>query len=351
LLAEIKINLKPLKITAFLFIYGLTHLLVDASCVLLLLGGIDAGGDLLTYLVLYNVLAFGLQLPFGWLVDKLQKPAQTAILGCIVLSAGLFLYKHPFMSITLAGIGNALFHVGGGTISLNLKPGKAALPGVFVAPGGIGLFVGGLVAKLYGFRYEIAIVLLLTMVVLMTITKVHFAVYKREKANVENYLIVAIVLFLLTICIRSIVGLSINFPWKSNSSLLLMLTLAIALGKGLGGFLADKFGWVKITVGGLALSALLLFFGAQLPATGIIGLFLFNLSMPVTLTAIANVLPNRLGFSFGLTTFAILLGALPTFTPVKWFFEEPNVFIPMIVISTLALFVGLRLYSKNSTTN
>jgi FSR family fosmidomycin resistance protein-like MFS transporter len=286
-------------------------------------------------------------LPFGFIIDRIHKPVLSAVLGCIVLSLGLVLFIHPLVAIILAGVGNALFHVGGGTVSLNLKPGKAAMPGVFVAPGGIGLFAGGVILKLYGFHPEIFVVLLLGMGLIIFLLKSPTIFYEIKKDRAVNYLFLTIVLLLITICIRSVVGLSINFSWKSNMTWLILLTSGIALGKGLGGFLADYLGWIKITAGGLAISALLLLFGAQFPIAGIAGLFLFNLSMPVTLVAISNSLPGRPGFSFGLTTLAMILGALPTFFKTRIFFSETVIIITLVVVSAITLFFGLKLYNQN----
>jgi len=335
------------KVATYLLIYGLAHAFVDASCMILLLGGIDVKGDLLTYILIYNLLAFGLQLPFGLIIDRIHQPVLTAVLGCAILSIALILFIHPLVAIILAGIGNALFHVGGGTVSLNLRPGKAALPGVFVAPGGIGLFAGGVILKLYGFHPEYFVVFLLVMGLIIFFVKSPSIFYEIKRAKAVNYLVLTILLLLITICIRSAVGLSINFPWKSNMTLLILLTASIALGKGLGGFLADYFGWIKITVSGLALSALLLFFGPQMAAAGIAGLFMFNLTMPVSLVAISNLLPGRPGFSFGLTTFAMVAGALPTFFNAKTFLSASPVILGLVILSAIILFVGLKLYNQH----
>ena len=334
------------KVATYLLVYGLAHALVDASCIILLLGGIDVKGDLLTYILIYNLLAFGLQLPFGWMLDRIHQPVLSAALGCIILSLALLSFIHPLTSVILAGTGNALFHVGGGTISLNLRPGKAALPGVFVAPGGIGLFAGSVILKMYGFHPEYLVSLLIITGLIIFVLKSPPIFYEIKKANAVNYLTLTILLLLITICIRSVVGLSVAFPWKSNMTLLILLTASIALGKGLGGFLADYYGWINVTVSGLALSALLLFFGTQFGVAGIVGLFLFNLTMPVSLVAISNLLPGRPGFSFGLTTFAMAAGALPTFFKVKTFLSTNLVILFLIIVSTITLFIALKRYNQ-----
>jgi MFS transporter, FSR family, fosmidomycin resistance protein len=330
-----------------LFAYGLTHALVDASCIMLLLSGIDVKGDILLYILSYNLLAFGLQVPFGWLNDRIQQPVKSAIFGCVLLSVSMTLFNHPIIAIILAGIGNASFHIGGGALSL--KTGKAALPGLFVAPGSIGLLIGGIVSTTFGFHPEIIASLLLFMGLTLFFLKSPVFIYENRKVNESNYLAITILLLLTTICFRSAVGLSLNYPWKSNMTLLICLTAAIALGKGLGGLLADYFGWIKIAVGGLTISTLLLFFGPKIAVAGIAGLFFFNLTMPVCLVAISNLLPGKPGFSFGLTAFAMVVGALPTFFKTKTVISASPVILILVILSTITLFSGLKLYIQEQT--
>lgn len=339
--------MNPLKLTSCLAVYGLSHAIVDASCILLVLGGIDVKENLLTYIILYNCLAFGLQLPFGLILDQLQRPSIFAMMGCSLLIIALMLVFHPLLATIMAGLGNALFYAGGGTIALNLKPGKAALPGVFVAPGGIGLFVGGIVSKFYGYPYKIFIVMLFVAIVLIFLVRKAPVFYETKKDKPVDYRLLIIILLLLTVCIRSTVGLTVSFPWKSDLSLLVLLTACIALGKALGGFIADYFGWMKVTVGGLATSAVMMFWGTQYPILGMAGMFLFNFTMPVTLVAISNILPGRPGFSFGLTTLAILAGAFPSYVKFGHVISNDIVILILTLLSALCLLFGLKFYLRN----
>lgn len=341
-----KMELRLQNNTSILIIYGLTHAIVDASCIILILGGIDVRGDLLQFILLYNICAFGLQLPFGWVNDKLHKPILTAFAGCLIIAVGLVFFINPYAATILAGTGNALFHVGGGTVSLNLKPGKAALPGVFVAFGGIGLFAGGLSLKYLGFHPMFLVILLLSIGLCLLIVKKPLTIYKYAAIKTGNFLALAILLFMITIAFRSAVGMAIDFPWKSKTVLVVCLTLGIAFGKGFGGFIADSLGWTKTAVVSLAISAILLYFGF-IPLAGILGIFLFNITMPITLVAISNLLPGRPGFSFGLTTMALLLGSLPTFFHYKNFLSQWSMLAILAGLSTILLFVGLRIYNRN----
>jgi len=337
------INRKPNK-PFLLSLYSITHAVVDACCFFLIMGGIDAREKIATYIVSYNILAFGLQLPLGWFIDKIKKPAAASALGCIILILGLFMYHHALVATILAGIGNALFHVGGGTISLNLNRRKAALPGIFVSTGTLGLFVGVFMAKQIHFQPVLPAIILISLALTILTTQSPRILYKSKKTDYSNLLLITLILLLITISIRSTVGLSLNFPWKSNMQLLLLFTIGITLGKAFGGFLSDRFGWIKVSVFGLVISSVLLFWGSQHAIAGILGILFFNFTMPVTLVAISNLLEGKPGFSFGLTTFALIIGALPTFFKNIKLFSDIHIILILTLTSAILLYAGLIFY-------
>jgi len=331
---------------AYLSIFGFTHALVDASSAAFILSGLNVSKGLFYYILLYNILAFGLQAPLGLLVDNIRQPVFSAFLGCIVLAVALFFGYNPLSATIFAGIGNALFHVGGGTVALNLKPTKAIYPGIFVAPGGIGITLGVLLATAKLFNPNPFIILLLIAALGIFIIKCPKINYVKTRIKGINWIILAIFFVQISIVIRSLIGLTVSFPWKSNIILLFLLTITIAFGKALGGYIADKFGWMKIAVFSLIISSPMLAFGAGFPIIAIIGIFLFNLTMPVTLVVISNLLPGRPGFSFGLTTLALIIGALPTFFHYKYFFTGNWDLLILVLFSALAIFIGLWFYNK-----
>ncbi|WP_297096629.1 MFS transporter [uncultured Draconibacterium sp.] len=334
-------------ITNFLIVYGLCHALVDASCAFLLLGAVDVRSGLLSYIILYNALAFVLQVPLGWLLDKYEQPKLAAITGVLIVLAAWFFLRTPAFAIVLAGFGNALFHVGGGQIALNIDHQKAKYPGIFVAPGGVGLALGIYLAtspvKMYLFVFPAA---LLLFALLLLFTKVPAYSVPQNPVKKINYFVLVVVLLLLSIAIRSVVGLTVNFPWKSNVYLLVLLTAVVALGKAFGGILADKFGWMKTGIFGLLLALPLLSFGSSYVVLGVIGALVFNFTMPVTLVAISNTLPGKAGFSFGLTTLALFLGAVPTYTEYKGWFQVDWVILIFILFALLFFYFGLRTLLK-----
>jgi MFS transporter, FSR family, fosmidomycin resistance protein len=298
-----------------------------------------------------NILAFGLQFIFGLATDYFKSPKLTALLGSVMtLIAAIIFSFAPVLAIVLTSIGNALFHVGAGSISLNLTPRKATAPGIFVAPGAIGILVGTLVGKTGSFvAWQFALLLAILGILIMYIKEPEID-YNRHVSNEKgklNCFEVIMFLVLLSVVVRSLVGSVLIFPWKSEMALLIILTAAVVLGKSLGGILADKFGWMPIGIGSLLLSIPLLVFGANIPYLAIIGIFLFNITMPITLVTMSNILPGRPAFAFGLTCLALIFGALPVFSTFSRFLGQNWVIFTTILISSVALYYGLSLYFKN----
>lgn len=350
---EIK-KLSLQNISTNLFVYGTTHAVVDGICAAIIFSilknQIFNTAEFISLVILYNALAFGLQAIFGLATDYFKSPRAAAFLGCILTGASAITFlSFPIMAIIFAGLGNALFHIGGGSISLNLTPKKAAAPGIYVAPGALGLFVGTILGKNGQFvAWPFILILIVLCLLMFTIKKPEMNYNRQETIGIKfNYFEFILLLVFLSIAIRSLVGMVLVFPWKTNVDLLIILTAAVVLGKGLGGILADRFGWVRVAVGALILSIPFLVFGANIPYLAIIGMFLFNITMPITLVAISNILPGRPGFAFGLTCLALILGALPAFSGLEQFLGGQWFIFVVILLSSLALYYALRLYFES----
>ena len=114
----------------------------------------------------------------------------------------------------------------------------------------------------------------------------------------------------LVVVLRSYVGLAVQLPWQAADGWSFAAVLAVVLGKCAGGFAADRFGARRAGPASL-LAAGALFLLGENPLAGTAALFLFNMTMPMTLSALARLLPGAKGLAFGLTTFALFLGFLP----------------------------------------
>lgn len=324
-------------------IYALSHFLVDFACAYCLFSQVVAAGDWQLQLLLYNFCAFALQMPLGLLADRLNRNGWLAAAGCLLVALALLCLDWPLVAVLLAGCGNALFHLGGGLSVLNISQRKSAALGVFVSPGALGIFLGALLGKqalLPG--WLLPLLLLLAAFAACWIQKQGGALFPANApltfAGLTRPRLLAVLSLLLVVCLRSYVGLALSFSWRQDGWVIALLA-ALVLGKVAGGILADRCGLLRTALATLALAALGFAFSAWPPA-GLLAVFCFNMSMPLTLFALANYLPGAKGFAFGLLTFGLFLGFLPVF------FAAPalsgGVAAWLAVVSCLLLGWGLR---------
>jgi FSR family fosmidomycin resistance protein-like MFS transporter len=298
--------------------WSAAHLAVDAVCAFVLFsalgGGSVAASWALVLVVLYDALAFALQPLLGLALDELGvRPSTAAAAGGLVTvaSVGVLVAGAAPAAVVIAAVGNAVFHVGGGVVSLTLEPGKARAAGCFVAPGAVGLLLGTRLAGRADAGAGLAAAL-----VAVCLAGVLFASHQEREAGIAPTPWApqtgeASLLLLLVIAARSYVGMALALPWRSQPMLLVALTVAIAGGKVLGGLAADALGRLPVAATALALAAPLLLFASSSPPAGIASMLLLNMTMPVTLVALAEGIPGRPGFAFGLSCLALVVGALP----------------------------------------
>ena len=290
-----------------LALYAAAHFWVDFSCALLIFGSLAGDPAFPLCALLYNFCAFALQMPFGLLADRLDRNGLLAASGC-VLAAAAYLLPRPEALAAAAGVGNALFHLGGGVDVLNGGGRRAAALGVFVAPGAAGLFLGALLGK------RASPPLWLGPAGLLALAAAIGVLLRRPSGNASPSLSgghgVLVPLFLV-VALRSYMGMNQSFPWK-DALWAPVLTLALVLGKAAGGFAMDRLGPRRAALWSLGAAALL-YLGAALPLPGTAAVFFFNMTMPVTLWAAARALPGAKGFAFGLLTFGLFLGFLPSY--------------------------------------
>ena len=129
--------------TPLLALYSLAHFWVDLSCALLAFRSLSASPDFALCLLLYNFCAFALQMPLGLLADRLDRNGAAAAAGCALVALA-YAVPLPLAAAVTAGVGNALFHLGGGIDTLNTGLRRSAALGIFVSPGAVGLFLGTL---------------------------------------------------------------------------------------------------------------------------------------------------------------------------------------------------------------
>jgi len=315
------------------------HFFVDFLCAWGMFGFCRPQPGWTEAMLFYNFCAFALQMPLGLLADRFRQDRSFALLGGILAAAAcLTLGDHPIAFSVTAGLGNALFHVGGGVAVLHAYPGKAGPLGLYVSPGAFGIFFGTMLGK------SGADILLPSIVGLGACLFIFWLLRGSEApspmdADRREAPAFAIICLFLVVCLRSYLGFLFTFSWKSGWWAVATVC-GVVLGKTAGGYLSDRIGAVRASIGSLGLAALGFLFSEN-PFCGVPAIFLFNMSMPITLRAAADAFPGMKGFSFGLLTFALFLGFLPAWLGMP--VPHGGWFLALGALVSLALLLpGLR---------
>ncbi len=351
------------------FAYALCHFVVDFACVSSMLCAVsrvlgESGQDSLEFvalsILLYDVVAFTLQLPVGIVLDKLDKNSYAALLSYALVGAGVLISLFPvalleWLAVLLLAVGNALFHSAGGLIVLNISQKHAGPSGIFIATGAIGVFLGTQSAQMERLQIAFSLLVLLFLCALITLVvqkvnkkywNVHNVAFDIPKLSSNTLL--AIALLTLVVALRSYAGMVMAFPWKSQTLLLTLSILGVFAGKALGGMVADRIGFRTTAIFSLIAAATLFAPSLEVPVMGLLGVFFFNFTMSITLASLANILPNAKGTAFGLASFSLAVGALPALLGFR--VEHPVMLSVISLVSALALGVGLTLVKDTVVT-
>ena len=351
------------------FAFALCHFVVDFACVSTMLCAVsrvlgESGQGSMEVvalsILLYDIVAFTLQLPIGIALDQLDKNSYAALLSYALVGAGVVLSLVPIAllewpAILLLAIGNALFHSAGGLSVLNISQKHAGPSGIFIATGAIGVFLGTQSAQTGRLQIAFSLLVLLFLCALITlvvqkVNKKYWNVHNVsfDIPRLSSNTLLAIALLSLVVALRSYVGMVMAFPWKSEMLLLVLSILGVFAGKALGGVVADRIGFRTTAIFSLIVAATLFVPSWEIPVMGLLGVFFFNFTMSITLASLANILPNAKGTAFGLASFSLAVGALPALAGFR--IEHPAMLSGISLVSALSLGVGLTLVKDSVAT-
>lgn len=334
------------------------------------LGSADASGRFY-----YSFASMALVLVFGTALDLLRSkyrekfPADWSVIG--VIAGAVLLLIGGFTDPFVLGAGRALLYAGSVTGVLVFDRElhkKGVFPGFFLAAGTLGLFLGKylgaytpagsyfLVAGAF-----IAVFAILSVLLFLFSRKV---LQNRRSAAFQAVLeslppeerefrfgsekpltklaAGAIALCFLSALLREFFSVAVSFSWTETPALSLVATLSVALGSALGGLFAAKSSFTMGILFTLGPAAFLLWF-KDTPVLGVMGLFLFNMSLPVTLYMVSNRLKDMPGLSAGLLSFAGFLGVLPAYFGLRVPFSD-HIFAALAAgLMLILLFLALVL--------
>ena len=296
-------------------VYSLCHCGIDFLCAFSLYHSFSSVPEAF---LLYNYCAFALQMPIGILIDsrsrksgKMFYPALISMIAGIVLTVA-----GSFLSVIVLGLGNALFHAGGGVLTIHeddLSQMKGKGLGIFVAPGAIGLCLGML---FYNTEWHLTVQVIVSALLLILAYVAYSSRVEMETGNeavrpFDREALYLILFCFIVVVLRSLTGMAISFPWKDSPRKIFLSVLFLASGKTAGGLLSARFGMKKTIIVTLILSSIFYVFASRM-IPGLLALFFFNMTMPLTLYLLAKKMPQMPGFAFGILTFGLFIGYLPT---------------------------------------
>jgi FSR family fosmidomycin resistance protein-like MFS transporter len=275
--------------------------------------------------LLYNVLAFAMQLPMGMFLDRCPVPLRF----CLVVSGSLLLGGVALLvagcnvaAVSVACLGNALFHVSAGKHLLETRDGASGPQGLFISTGALGLTAG----LKFGCDYMSLCVL------------IPFAVYaalalwtwKREDARsigagTARQFVWSMPNRRALAAVFAVALLFVLVAWRGWSAMLagdrmaqagsgvwfvIAGVVAIWCGKALGGYIADRTSIAKVIVPSLAGSVILwLFASPQNALVWMALIFVAQLATGPVLRCLYLGCARRGGLAFGLNCLALFAGS------------------------------------------
>ncbi len=281
------------------------HFLVDGVCAAALFRFCGEMPDFTPLLLLYNTLAFSTQCLVGLLTDRLRIHRVLCTAAGAAVALGWLLPLGALPRVILIGLGNSLFHVEGGTETL-LASGDRAWPlGIFVAPGAVGLVLGKLWPFL-GLPFSLLLLLLSALELFLREAPPPALPPRRTPEKPYPYCGA----LLLAVAVRALGGSAVSFPWQTGALAAVLTAVIVCAGKMTGGFVMDRLGAKRSALLSIVPAALLIAFFPRSMPLSLLGQFLLNLSMPVTLLLLYRLLPDAPGFAFGLAASALWPGTL-----------------------------------------
>ena len=338
------------------------HFLVDGLCIcsMFLLAEIygerfGAYGDRVSMgaVLVYNVLAFVSQPLTGMMADRMTARHWLLIASSLLLTLAVacasmiprLMAEAPnlmweglgegllIVVAVLLGAGNSLFHVWGGKQTVVKTGNDIRALGVFVSTGVLGLTVG-LICRSWALLYG----LLLAYVAVGIVYLKSDSLLRSEECGVRSenslaaekesednplhcnltprsslhtprvyLLLLALMLF---VCCRSFVSEVFSGGMTKTQEMVLLIAVGSMLGKMAGGWIARWMGVWRSLVVILAGVVLCIFFNSYFEPMLLVGIFLMNCTMPITLYLANVLLPRREGLAFGLLAAALIPGYL-----------------------------------------
>lgn len=333
-------------------VYFFVHFAIEVASFYLLYSRIAPSSSWIAFALLYDALAFVTQGFFGIIADKFNK-INFGLIGCIIVLVSLIM-QQDIVALIFVGLGNALAHIGGAQRTLKTSERKILPTSLFVGGGSFGVITGQLLgmAKNKALLIVPIVLIIVAIVILVSISKLYIIEEKQWKLKItKNHSIsTTLILAFLIVAIRAYIGYAIPTEWNKTKMQAILLFFTMGAGKILGGVFCDLIGYRTTALISSVLSLPFLLFGNSNMSLSLIGIGLFSMTMPITISMLISLLPKQPCLSFGISTVALFIGTLPAFfiRPNSLFAHQITVLI-LIIIATFALLLCLKKEKKYET--
>ena len=300
------------------WMYFVIHMLVEVVCFALLYDKLGYGLSLIV-VVSYDFFAFVPQGLIGELHNRCRKldigTMGAVLLGISILLLGSSSLERTVIGMVILGLGNAFLHEAGAIATVTVGEGKLFPSALFVAGGSFGLILGQTLGKLGMNRYLLLWAALLIEILVLATNRywlkkdVRYPVYQLVKTEKSEWIIIGMAV--LVTAIRSFVGYAIPISWNKTVWQAFALFFVMGAGKGIGGWLADRYGARKVGVISTLACIPFLLLGKDMMLISILGVFLFSMTMSITFGMLMSVIPDDPGLAFGMTTIGLFVGVCP----------------------------------------
>lgn len=321
------------------YAYFLVHFSIEVACFYFLFSRLVIQDGWWLFALLYDALAFLPQNVLGFIADKFKKIPYGAI-GCALMLIALLL-PFDYLSLFLIGIGNAFAHVDGAQHTLRGNKGKISPNAIYVGGGAFGVVTGQLLGDLH---VKLLVLLPISLMLVSILICVAFTLNHTidEKSSINEYnlhnsipTLPFLALIIIAVACRSYTSYAIPTAWNKTVVQTVLLFAFMGIGKILGGVLADNIGYKTTTLISLFLSIPFLIFGDTLMTVSLIGIMLFNMTMPITVGLVVSKFNETPCFAFGITTFSLFVGVTPAF------FIRPTTLLSYQITCTLSCLIAL----------
>ncbi len=298
---------------------ALIHPFVDACSVAVLL----AGGNVWERWLVYNLLAFAMQLPIGVWLDRRAGFLRLALLaGCLLVAVGVslaLLSPGGWPALCAVCMGNALFHLAAGKQVLDTSRGRSGPIGFFISTGALGLAAGAALVEARGIQSLVPVAMVLIALGGWAVSRLHFpsaaGFIGLRPSRIQ--LLLTLGLFLLVVW-RSWAGMLAQGMTRTSGAV--GVAAAIWAGKALGGYACD---WLRglrdarfdmrwpMIAASVAGSALLCFAcSPEWVPMWIVLLFVAQLATGPVLSLMVDSSGGRTGGAFGLNCLGLFAGSV-----------------------------------------